>query len=85
MKMKNSLICLECGGEMGKHNLTCSTWTEKTQAGKIRGVMDTIMGIEPLDNATILAEETAFAMGHDEWLDDPNHELWEIALEYFYN
>jgi len=83
MKLKDNLVCLECGGGVGKHNLSCSVWTEKTLSGKIRGVMETILEIEPLESASLLAEECAFAMGHDEWLDDPDHEVWEVALEYF--
>ena len=50
---------------------------------KIRGMMRNCMDIEPLDNATLLAEETAFAFGCDAWLDDPDHIVWEIALEFF--
>ena len=50
---------------------------------KIRQMMRNFMEIEPLDNATFLAEETAYAFGCDKWLDDPNHIVWEIALEFF--
>jgi hypothetical protein len=49
----------------------------------IRKQMQYIMDIDPLDNATVLAEETAWAFDNDEWLDDPDHEVWEIALEFF--
>jgi hypothetical protein len=35
------------------------------------------------DNATNLAEECAKYLNHDKWLDDPDHEIWDIALEYF--
>jgi hypothetical protein len=31
-------------------------------------------------NMTALAEVVAHELDHDEWLDDPNHELWSIAL-----
>lgn len=31
--------------------------------------------------ATRLAEEIAHDNGHDKWLDDPGHLVWEIALE----
>ncbi len=34
-------------------------------------------------NATNLAENTAYTMGHDEWLDDDTHVIWEIATEFF--
>lgn len=33
-------------------------------------------------NATRLAENTAHALNHDEWLDDPDHEVWEVAIEF---
>lgn len=36
-----------------------------------------------VDNATNLAENTAWAMDHDEWLDDETHEVWVIATEFF--
>lgn len=36
-----------------------------------------------VDNATNLAENTAWTMGHDEWLDDETHPVWEVALEFF--
>lgn len=35
------------------------------------------------DSATKLAEACAIALKHDEWLDDPDHFIWEIALEVF--
>ena len=31
--------------------------------------------------ATHLAEMTAIELNHDEWLDDPDHWIWEVALE----
>ena len=36
-------------------------------------------------NMTMLAETTAHYMegGKDEWLDDPNHIVWEVAAEFF--
>jgi hypothetical protein len=49
----------------------------------IRNHMQFLMDIDPLDNATILAEEAAWAFDRGEWLDDPDHEVWEIALEFF--
>ncbi len=39
--------------------------------------------IDPLTgevNCTGLAEATAHALGHDEWLDDPDHKVWEMAV-----
>jgi hypothetical protein len=32
-------------------------------------------------NCTRLAEETAQVMEHDEWLDDPDHIIWDVAVE----
>lgn len=32
-------------------------------------------------NSTSLAEDTAFAVGHPEWLDDPDHWVWDLAVE----
>ena len=32
-------------------------------------------------NLTTLAEDCAHELGHDEWLDDPDHEVWEIAVD----
>ena len=31
-------------------------------------------------NATLLAEDTAIAFGHPEWLDDEGIEVWEVAV-----
>lgn len=31
-------------------------------------------------NLTVLAEATAHELGHDEWLDDETHEVWDCAL-----
>jgi hypothetical protein len=30
-------------------------------------------------NETTLAEDAAHALGHDEWLDDAEHFIWEMA------
>ena len=32
-------------------------------------------------DCTKLAEETAHALGHSEWLDDDQHIVWDIAIE----
>lgn len=32
-------------------------------------------------NMTRLAENTAWEMGHDEWLDDESHWIWDLAEE----
>ena len=50
---------------------------------EIRDVMETVQEVDPVDNATILAEECCWIMGHDEWLDDDDHVVWEIALDFF--
>lgn len=34
-------------------------------------------------NATDLAEETALFLGFEEWIDDPEHEIWPVAEEFF--
>jgi len=33
------------------------------------------------DNATSLAEAAAHAVDHDEWLDDEQHWVWELAIQ----
>lgn len=35
------------------------------------------------ETATQLAEDCANALDHHEWLDDFEHWIWDIALEYF--
>lgn len=35
------------------------------------------------ENATQLAEAAADTFEHDEWLDDPEHWIWELAVEFF--
>ena len=37
---------------------------------------------DEFDNATNLAEECAKYLDHDEWLDDSDHIIWDIALDY---
>lgn len=32
-------------------------------------------------NLTKLAEDTAFEMNQDQWLDDPEHWIWDIAFD----
>lgn len=32
-------------------------------------------------NVTLLAENCAIDLGHEEWLDDDLHEVWSIAVE----
>lgn len=31
---------------------------------------------------TMLVEACSHALGHDEWLDDLFHDVWDIALEF---
>lgn len=31
-------------------------------------------------DTTSLAEDAAHDLDHDEWLDDPHHDVWEIAV-----
>ena len=31
-------------------------------------------------NATKLAENIAWELNHDEWLDDETHEVWDVAM-----
>jgi len=33
------------------------------------------------DNATLLCENAAHELGHDEWLDDETHVLWDCAID----
>ena len=39
------------------------------------------LACDPDATATILAESAAITLGHDEWLDDPDHWVWDLALE----
>ena len=32
-------------------------------------------------NCTLLAESIAHAYDHDEWLDNPEHDVWDISLD----
>ena len=32
-------------------------------------------------NLTMLAEDCAMALGHEEWLEDADEEVWQIAIE----
>lgn len=33
-------------------------------------------------NLTALVEEAACDLGHSEWLDDPDHTIWEMATRF---
>ena len=45
--------------------------------------MDHICMSELPNTATELAEITAIEMYNDQWLDDPNHWIWELALQKY--
>lgn len=32
-------------------------------------------------NLTSLAEDVAWKLGHDEWLDDPTHLVWDVVID----
>lgn len=32
-------------------------------------------------NATVLAENVAHDLNHDEWLDDPTHPVWDVCAD----
>lgn len=32
-------------------------------------------------NLTTLAEDVAWGLGHDEWLDDSTHLLWDVVID----
>ena len=54
----------------------------RTAEHHIRSTMQDLMdGSNVPMNATWLAEDCAHRLGFDEWLDDPDHEVWEIANE----
>lgn len=42
--------------------------------------MANLLHIDPLTTCTQLAEYTAVSLNHDEWLDDSEHWIWELAL-----
>ena len=52
----------------------------KTKAAKW---MDHICYSELPNTATELAESTAIEMFNDQWLDDPDHWIWELALQKY--
>ena len=55
----------------------------KTTASKImnRFVPDHTDPLTGETNLTGLAEATADEMGQHEWLDDPDHWIWDMAIE----
>lgn len=55
--------------------------TEAKQKKEARSRMRGELYDDPNATATELAEVAAWEMDHDEWLDDPDHWIWDIALE----
>ena len=47
----------------------------------VRHVNDADMQEGTSVNLTKLAEEGAYHVDCDEWLDDPNHAIWDLALD----
>lgn len=56
--------------------------SKKKQIAKVmrRLIDESIRGAYHDDSAG-LAEDAAHELGHDEWLDDEHHEVWEVANE----
>lgn len=42
--------------------------------------MANLLHIDPLTTRTQLAKYTAISLYHNEWLDDSEHWIWELAL-----
>ena len=55
--------------------------TRTTLAAAARRAMFNHLACDPHASATALAESAAITLGHDEWLDDPDHWIWDLALE----
>ena len=52
------------------------------QITNARADMAAYVQSHPLTTATQLAEYAALEQNHEEWLDDPDHEIWHLALEF---
>ena len=50
---------------------------------KIRKALFLIMLRKKVDSATILAKEVAHYIHRADWLDDDQHPVWDLALEFF--
>lgn len=50
---------------------------------KINHWFATYRGDYSMDDMVLAAENCAIELGHDEWLDDSDHIVWEIALKWF--
>ena len=55
--------------------------TRTTLAAAARRAMFNHLACDPDASATVLTESAAITLGHDEWLDDPDHWIWDLALE----
>lgn len=57
------------------------TYTEKELKTRARYAMRYHLQDDPLASYTVLAENAAILLDHDEWLDNPDHWIWDIALQ----
>jgi len=48
---------------------------------KVKRIMLAELQDNPEANLTMLAEEAAISVDHDEWLDDPDHWIFDLAVE----
>ena len=60
-----------------------ATLTDRNLKVQVRRLMHQAILDDADLNATGLAELTAEALGHDDWLDDEGHWIWEVAVEVF--
>jgi hypothetical protein len=58
-----------------------TTPSRATLLATARRAMFNHLACAPDATATSLAEAAAITLGHDEWLDDPDHWIWVLALE----
>ena len=50
---------------------------------EIRHHMRRVMDNDHPEDASALAEQTAIDLGFEEWINDLDHEIWDIAVEFF--
>ena len=55
--------------------------TQATLRAAARRAMFNHLTCDPDATATTLAESAANTLGHDEWLDDETHWIWDLAIE----
>lgn len=48
---------------------------------RARDCMETLICTGDVTTATELAETTAGALDRDDWLDDPDHWIWDLAVD----